>query len=114
MTSSQFRSFALSLGDAEEREHMGHPDFRVRGRIFATLGYPDPRHGTIMLSPEDQGILVRRYPKAFKRAAGAWGRSGSTSVVLRLAPKRVVETALTVAWERRRRARATKRAGASR
>ena len=88
MTPDQFRRIALSLDGVEEREHMGHPDFRVGGRIFATLGYPDDHFGTVMLSPEDQSILVRQYPKAFSPAAGAWGRSGSTSVQLRHAPAR--------------------------
>jgi hypothetical protein len=59
MTPAEFRRIAISLAGVEEREHMGHPDFRVAGKIFATLGYPDGRFGTIMLSPEDQAILVR-------------------------------------------------------
>jgi len=80
---------------------MGHPDFRVGGKIFATLGYPDGHFGTLMLSPEDQSVLVRQYPKAFAPAAGAWGRSGSTSVQLRHAPARAVRLAIEAAWERR-------------
>ena len=80
---------------------MGHPDFRVAGKIFATLGYPDARFGTIMVSPEDQTFLVRDHPKAFKPSPGKWGESGSTSVLLRLAPRRVVSIALEAAWERR-------------
>ncbi len=80
---------------------MGHPDFRVSGKIFATLGYPDAQHGTLMLSPLDQGLLLQRHAKAFKPAAGAWGKAGSTSVVLRHAPKGVVALALESAWTRR-------------
>ena len=80
---------------------MGHPDFRVAGKIFATLGYPDDRFGTIMVSPEDQSIMVRKHPKAFTPAAGTWGRAGSTSVHLRLAPARAVRIAIEAAWERR-------------
>ena len=80
---------------------MGHPDFRVGGKVFATLGYPDDRYGTIMVSPMDQELLVRDHPKAFKPATGAWGRSGTTSVLLRLAPSRVVAIALEAAWQRR-------------
>jgi hypothetical protein len=101
MTSADFRRIALSLAGAEERAHGGHPDFRVKGKIFATLGYPDERYGTLVLSPQDQSILVHSHPKAFKPAAGAWGRMGSTSVLLRLAPRRAVEAALEAAWERR-------------
>jgi len=101
MTPDEFRRVALSLSGAEERAHVGHPDFRVAGKIFATLGYPDDRHGTIMLSPEDQEFLIRDHPKAFKPSPGAWGRSGATSVLLRLAPRRAVTVALEAAWARR-------------
>ena len=101
MTPDRFRRIALSLAGVEEREHMGHPDFRVGGKIFATLGYPDNQCGTVMLSPEDQSVLVRQYPKAFTPAAGAWGRSGSTAVQLRHAPASAVRLAIEAAWERR-------------
>jgi hypothetical protein len=101
MTPNGFRRIALSLAGVEEREHMGHPDFRVNGKIFATLGYPDDRCATVMVSPEDQSILVRKYPKAFTPAAGSWGRSGSTAVYLRLAPARALRIAIEAAWERR-------------
>jgi len=101
MTPDGFRRIALSFSGVEERQHMGHPDFRVGGKIFATLGYPDEQFGTVMVSPEDQSLLVRRYPKAFTPAAGAWGRSGSTSVRLRQAPARALRIAIEAAWERR-------------
>src|SRR5688572_30978586 len=84
MTPAEFRRMALALPSAEERAHMGHPDFRVGGKIFATLGYPDNSFGTIMLSPQDQDLLIRDHPKAFVPVAGAWGRAGSTSVLLRV------------------------------
>jgi hypothetical protein len=105
MTPAQFRRMALSLSGVEEREHMGHPDFRAGGKIFATLGYPDDRFATVMLSPQDQTFLVRDHPTAFKPAPGAWGRSGSTSVLLRLAPRAAVSVALEAAWQRRSTAR---------
>jgi len=101
MTPAEFRRIALSLPSAEESAHMGHPDFRVGGKIFATLGYPDTRFGTIMLSPQDQDLLIRDHPTAFVPAPGAWGRAGSTSVLLRLAPRRAVAVALEAAWRRR-------------
>ena len=103
MTAAEFRRIALSLAGAEERKHVGHPDFRVAGRIFATLGYPDERHGALMLSPEDQSLLVRAHPLAFRPAPGAWGQAGTTLVLLRLAPRRVTKQALEAAWERRAR-----------
>jgi hypothetical protein len=101
MTAAEFRRIARSLPSVEESAHMGHPDFRVGGKIFATLGYPNTRFGTVMVSPQDQDLLIRDHPKAFVPAPGAWGRAGSTSVVLRLAPRRAVEVALEAAWRRR-------------
>ena len=101
MTAAEFRRIALSLPGAEESAHGGHPDFRVGGKVFASLGYPDPRHGAVMVSPHDQDLLIRDYPKAFSPAAGAWGRAGSTVVLLRLAPRKAVTIALEAAWRRR-------------
>ena len=101
MTVAEFRRMALALPEAVEASHMDHPDFRVRKKIFATLGYPDTRFGTIMLSPQDQDFLIRDRPKAFVPAPGAWGRAGSTSVLLRLAPRKAVAVALEAAWRRR-------------
>lgn len=80
---------------------MGHPDFRVSGKIFATLGYPKQGLATIMVSPLDQDLLLQSHPKAFARAAGAWGSSGSTTVMLRLAPRQAVVLALESAWKMR-------------
>jgi hypothetical protein len=80
---------------------MGHPDFRVSGKIFATLGYPTPGIATIMLSPSDQDLLLRAHPTVFARAAGAWGSAGSTTVLLRAAPRQAVRAALESAWKRR-------------
>jgi hypothetical protein len=99
MSPAEFRRLALALPGVTERSHMGHPDFRVAGKIFATLGYPDDRFGTVMVSPQEQDYLVRRH--AFTPAAGAWGRSGSTSVKLAAASRRAVTLALESAWSRR-------------
>ena len=94
MTPSEFRKLALSHPDIIEGSHMGHADFRVGGKIFATLGHPDDRYAMIKLSPIDQDLLVRSHPEAFAPAAGAWGRSGSTVVTLDAAAKRLVSEAL--------------------
>jgi hypothetical protein len=112
MKAVEFRKLALSLPEVSEGSHMGHPDFRAGGKIFATLGYPNTRFGTIMVSPHDQDLLVRRHPKAFAPAPGAWGRSGSTSVRLAVAPRRAVAMALESAWNGRasRKLRATQAA----
>ena len=101
MTANEFRKAALALPGVEEKAHMDHPDFRVGGKIFATLGYPDDRFGMVVLPAQDQDALVRRTPKIFTPATGAWGRAGSTHVLLRLASRKVVVAALETAWRRR-------------
>lgn len=101
MTPAEFRRLALSLPGVEESSHMGHPDFRVGKKIFATLGYPDAKSATVMIAPQEQDILVRQHSRAFTPAAGAWGRAGSTSVKLSAASRRAVALALESAWHRR-------------
>src|ERR671924_450756 len=98
MTSTGFRRMALGLKDAVEQAHHGHPDFRVGGRIFATLGYPDTKSGVVMLTPDQQRSFVRDYPQAFVPAAGAWGEQGSTRVRLDAIDEEVLGEALTLAW----------------
>ena len=113
MTVADFRRIALSFPGVEEKAHMGHPDFRVNKRIFATLGYPEKGFGTIMMSPQDQDLLTRDHPAAFTPAAGAWGRAGATSVRLSRAPRRAVAIALEGAWKRRAPKRLLKSTAAS-
>ena len=80
---------------------MGHADFRVGGRIFATLGAPDEPWGMVSLMPEQQADFMALAPEAFKPAAGAWGRGGSTLVRLEAVSEELLETALAAAWRRR-------------
>ena len=101
MKAADFRKFALALPEASEGAHMGHADFRVGGKIFATLGYPDDKFGTVIISPLEQDLLLSRHPNAFAPAPGAWGRAGSTSVRLAVAPRVAVRYALESAWTRR-------------
>jgi hypothetical protein len=98
MTEDDIRSMALSLPEAIESAHMSHPDFRVRGKIFATLGYPKKGWGMVKLTPEQQKRLIQDEPEVFVPAAGAWGRKGSTTVDLAKADKDLVFTALVAAW----------------
>jgi hypothetical protein len=98
MTAAAFRKIALSLPETEEREHMKHPDFRVAGKIFATLGYPDQTRGMVKLSPEDQHNFSKDFPDAFVPVKGAWGRRGATSVHLKAAKKDALERAIRAAW----------------
>jgi len=98
MTANEFRKIALALPEAEERAHMDHPDFRVAGKIFATLGYPDKTRGMVKLSPEDQHYFSKDYPEVFIPVKGAWGRRGATSVHLKAAKKDVMAKAIRAAW----------------
>jgi hypothetical protein len=98
MTAKDFRQIALSLPATEERAHMNHPDFRVAGKIFATLGYPDKSCGMVKLSPEDQHYFAKDYPGVFIPVKGAWGRRGATSVHLKTAKKPTLRKALEAAW----------------
>jgi len=76
MTAAEFRRMALSLPDAIEASHMGHPDFRVGGKIFATLGYPRRAVGMGALTPEQQELFVRSEPKTFTPVPGGWPAFG--------------------------------------
>jgi hypothetical protein len=98
MTSDDFRELALGLEGAIERSHMNHPDFRVNGRIFATL-HGDNIWGTVMITPEEQRALIEINRKSFVPSAGAWGRSGCTNVHLATANEATVRGALIMAWE---------------
>ena len=98
MTEADFRKLALALPASEERSHMGHPDFRVRGKVFATLRYPKRGWGMVSVSPDDQSVLTRLQPACFIPAAGAWGLKGSTTILLRSAKRGLVRQALEDAW----------------
>lgn len=80
---------------------MGHPDFRVGGKIFATLGGPDPEWGMVSLTPDEQELFVELDPEGFRPVKGGWGRKGATNVRLKSARKAVVRDALRTAWRRR-------------
>jgi hypothetical protein len=98
MTAKDFRRLALSFPEATESAHMDHPDFRVRGKVFATLGYPDMSVGMVKLFPDQQKDFVRAEPKVFAPVNGAWGRRGATYVRLKAAKKASVQRALAAAW----------------
>ena len=98
MTPAGFRRMALGLKDSVEQAHHGHPDFRVGGRIFATLGYPDTKYGVVMFTPEQQRGFVREHPGGFEPVAGAWGAQGATKVRLNAVDEEALGEALTLAW----------------
>jgi hypothetical protein len=98
MTENGFRKIALGLDGAVEGSHMGHPDFRGGGRIFATL-HGDGRTGMIKLTPEQQAQFVGADPEVFAPENGAWGRQGCTRVQLRHGASEIVGEAMTLAWQ---------------
>ena len=98
VTVADFRRAALRLPEATEGAHMGHPDFRVRNKIFASLGVPDAAWGMVKLTPEQQEMLIAAEPAAFKPAAGAWGRRGATHMRLAAVDRTTLKSALTMAW----------------
>ena len=97
VTAHEFRTMALALPATLENEHMGHPDFRVRGKIFATLG-PHEAWGMVKVTLEQQREFVRDEPKVFQPFNGAWGARGCTKVHLLPAKKQTVRRALVAAW----------------
>lgn len=96
MTADEFREIALGFPETEERSHMQHPDFRVSGKIFATLG-PDETWGMAKLTPTQQQGFLRIAP-AFKPASGKWGEGGATIITLADADDGDVRSALSLAW----------------
>jgi hypothetical protein len=101
MKPADFRRIALSFEGAEEGSHMGSPDFRVGGRIFATLASQDQGYGNLMLTPEQQADFVRELPEVFLPIAGGWGRMGMTHIRLSKASEDVLTGALEAAWRLR-------------
>ena len=98
MTQNEFRKLALDLPETVEAEHMNHPDFRVRGKIFATLAYPDKSYGMVKLSLPDQLKFTQTDANAFTPVPGFWGEHGSTHVLLKAAKRQIVQQALRAAW----------------
>ena|ERR1043166_2378791 len=97
MTSDEFRKMALEIPTAVEGSHMNHPDFRVAGKIFASLGVPDKNWGMVKLAPEQQRAFIKKAHEVFKPCSGAWGRQGATSVYLASATASMVRAALDAA-----------------
>jgi hypothetical protein len=98
MNVAEYRKIALRLPGTEERAHMNHPDFRVGGKIFATLGYPKPGWAMIKLTPEQQAEFLEENPGSFLAVKGKWGVQGCTNVLLENAKEATVERALKAAW----------------
>jgi hypothetical protein len=98
VTANDFRRVALALPETAEQAHMDHPDFRVGGKIFATLGYPEQGWGMVKLTPEQQHYFSKADPDTFVPVKGAWGRRGATSVHLKSVEKEALRKAISAAW----------------
>ena len=98
MTVNQFRKLALGLPEVVAAAHMGHPDFRVGGKVFATLAWPAVEWAMVRLTPEQQGAFVRAHPQIFRPVKGGWGERGATNVLLAAARVGIVRLALWTAW----------------
>jgi YjbR len=98
MTIEDFRRIALSFEGAEESSHMGNPDFRVEGKIFATLASQSQGYGNIKLTPDQQAAFIAELPEVFIPIAGGWGKTGMTHIHLANATEDVLTGALHTAW----------------
>jgi len=101
MNASDFRRIALSLEGAEEGSHMGAADFRVGGRIFATLASVKEGYGNLMITPELQAAFLADRPDLFLPVHGGWGRMGATHIRLAVADEDSLRGALHTAWKLR-------------
>lgn len=101
MTGTDFRRIALSMPEAVDGSHFGHADFRVGGKIFATLGLEQEGYGVLLLTPEQQAGMVEDEPEVFSPVPGGWGRQGSTRVRLAKVTPDILEAAIRTAWRRR-------------
>jgi len=101
MAGTDFRRIALGMAGAEEGSHFGNPDFRVGGRIFATLSLERDGYCVLLLTSEQQAGMVEHAPEVFSPVPGGWGRNGSTRVLLAKAAPDVLEGALRTAWQNR-------------
>src|SRR5580700_7706527 len=101
MTGADFRRIALGMAGAEEGSHFGNPDFRVGGKIFATLALEREGYGVLLLTPEQQAGMVEDEPEIFSPVSGGWGRHGATRVRLAKVSADILEGALRTAWRRK-------------
>jgi hypothetical protein len=108
MNPAQFRRIALALNGVIEAEHMGHPDFRTNGKIFATI-HAGSKSGMVKLTPEQQQVFLAEHPEAFEPENGAWGRAGCTRVQFDKVTADILGNAMTAAWQNAQKTKASKK-----
>jgi hypothetical protein len=113
MSPDDFRRIALGMDHATEGSHMGHPDFRIDGRIFATLHH-DRQTGMVKLTLDQQQTFVQEHQAAFVPEKGTWGRQGYTSVRLDSVDEDTLGAAMTLAWQNIATTQAARPAGRNR
>lgn len=101
MTAEDFRRIALSMPEAVAGAHHGHADFRVAGKIFATLSLEEEGYGVLLLSEDQQAGLIKDAPEFFSPVPGGWGKKGSTRVQLASVTPEILEGAIRMAWKKR-------------
>jgi hypothetical protein len=101
MTPKTFRRIALSLPEATEGSHFSNADFRIAGKIFATLALEHQGFGVLLLTPDQQASMIEDAPEIFSPVPGGWGEKGATRVTLKKVPADILEAALRVAWRRK-------------
>jgi len=101
LTAADFRRVALSMPESAEGSHFGNADFRVGGKIFATLALEKEGYGVLLLTPEQQAGMVEDDFKVFSPVPGGWGRKGATRVALANVPADILQAALRMAWRRK-------------
>jgi hypothetical protein len=101
MKPATFRKIALSLPEATEGSHFSNADFRIAGKIFATLALEHQGYGVLLLTPDQQAGMIQDAPEIFSPVPGGWGEKGATRVSLAKVPADILEAALRVAWRRK-------------
>ena len=101
MKPATFRRIALSLPEATEGSHFSNADFRIAGKIFATLALEHQGYGVLLLTPDQQAGMVQDAPEIFSPVPGGWGEKGATRVSLAKVPADILKSALRVAWSRK-------------
>jgi hypothetical protein len=110
-TQEQFRKLALAMPEATEGAHFGNADFRVKNKIFATLGAGEGR-AVLKLPVEEMHALIELDPNTFEGAKG-WAKSGWTKIALRNVSVAQLRELMDTAWREvapKRLAAATPRA----
>jgi len=99
LSAARVREMVARLADAQEGAHHGHPDFRVRGKIFATLSEREDRVA-LRLTHIEARALVERSPDMYRLVADR-EPIGWVSALLAEADEAEIGDLLEEAWQLR-------------